>query len=99
MKEALFQIGDEVQYLGDKKASSGSGFNPEMKPLIWPGMIAKITETHPPEKGIGKVKYHGEWITDYDQDGYNVYENEHGNGRIIFPDDKNDWKLIKKVTE
>ena len=94
MKKALFKTGDKVRYLGNKRAEQGRGFNPVMKPVIFPGMVATITETHKPTKGYGYLMADGELIPDPDEDGYNVYTNEYGESRIIWPDNKKDWKLI-----
>jgi len=100
MKTAIFKIGDKVRYLGDRRvdvAKQGKHFpNPDdFTPQIFPGMVATITEVKPPQKGLGIIdQYDGDPIVDDDSDGYNIYTNEYGNTAIIWPNDKQDWKLI-----
>lgn len=97
MEKALFKTGDRVRYLGNREAGQGFSEN-EIQPLIFPGMEAEIVKTKPPTKGMGSVYHEGEWITDHDEDGYNVYRNEYGNEAIIWPEAKKDWERISKAT-
>ena len=94
MKKAPFKNGDKLKYIGKQKVSSGIN-GEEMKPLYFDGMVVKIIKVVKPIKGLGMVEYYGEQIEDYDQDGYNVFENEFGNGACISDDEYlNDWELI-----
>ncbi len=94
MKKALFKTGDKVEYLGIRSVKSGTGVNPVYLPSIFPGMVAEITETKPPQKGLVMIWVEDEYINDLDDDGYNVYTNEHGRSAIIWPERKKDWKLL-----
>lgn len=90
---AAFKIGDKLQYLGERR--TWSVVDGKEEPLIFPGMIVTIVETHSPMKGLGEVTLpDGDVITDYDRDGYNVYKNAHNQGRIIWPKDKKEWKKL-----
>lgn len=94
MKPAAYQVGDRLKYKGTRRQWAIVGG--EKIPTIAPGMIVTITERKPPSKGLGFIKYDedGEPLIDWDDDGYNVYKNEHGQGRIIWPDDKDEWEKI-----
>lgn len=93
MKKALFNIGQRVEYIGKREASSGE--EGKMKPSIFPSMVATITDRHDPEKGLGHVKLKsGDIINDRNSDGYNTYKNEFGNKALIWPRDKKDWEKI-----
>jgi hypothetical protein len=95
LRKALFKVGDVVEYLGDRKHWDGEG-----SVIFQKGMRFRIDDVYPPRKGLGKLGVDedtGEDLVDYDQDGYNTYKrypNDHG--IIIWPRDKNDWKLVKE---
>lgn len=94
MKKAAFKIGDRLEYVGDRQALTE--VKGKIVPIIFKGMIVTITETRPPSKGHGWVQPagHDEPFFDADDDGYNVYVNAAGQGRIIWPKNKNDWKKL-----
>lgn len=94
MIPAAFKVGDKLEYLGDRQG--WREIDGKEVPVIYKGMIVEVTETHPPSKGHGWVTLPGddEPFFDQDDDGYNVYQNAAGDGRIIWPLNKNDWKKI-----
>jgi len=100
MKTAIFSNGDKVRYIGDRQvdtAKPGTHFpKPEdFTPLIFPGMVAEITDTKLPQTGMGIIDYDdGGPVIDEDQDGYNIYTNEYGNTAIIWPNDRFNWQKI-----
>lgn len=94
MKRASFKIGQVLEYLGDRLGSTT--VNGVQVYTRKKGMRVTITGTKPPSKGYGFIKNDedGEPIIDHDQDGYNTFLNAAGQGTIIWPEDKNQWKII-----
>lgn len=95
MKKAAFKTGDVLEYLGARIAHTI--IEGKEVPTIFPGMRCTITRTDPPRKGYGYIKddEDGEPMVDRGTDGHNVYTNAAGQGRIIWPDDADQWKLVK----
>jgi hypothetical protein len=94
MKKAAFKIGDKLEYLGDRHGTTTvSG---KEVPVIFNGMKVTIVEIHAPSQGLGFVgnDEEGEPIMDHDWDGYNVYINDFGQRRIIWPNKKDEWKKV-----
>lgn len=92
MKKALFKEGDVVEYIGNRHIWDGTGkFD-----LLKKGMRFTITETHQPEKGMGKIGVddEDEDIIIPDRDGHNVYVWADGFRRIIWPKDKSEWVKV-----
>jgi len=92
--KAPFKIGDKVKYLGQRK--SWTVLNGKEFPNIFPGMVATISETIEPRNGYGQLGVDDEVepLIDHGHDGYNVYKNDAGQGRIIWPKDKKEWEKL-----
>ncbi len=95
MKKALFNNGDRVKYIGSRINSTEVGG--KQVPTMFKGMEVTISETRNPLKGYGFIKNDedGEPIIDHDMDGHNIFINAAGQGRIIWPEKKEEWELIK----
>lgn len=96
-KKAAFKVGQKVKYIGDSQWSSI--VNGKETPTRFRGMIVEIIEIKPPEKGLGFVKIDddGEPLIDHDHNGCNVALNEFGHRFLIWPENKNQWELIKQL--
>lgn len=94
LKLAAFKVGQTVEYTGARQVWADSEMK---KPILIKGIKVKILEVHGPKIGFGFIKNDedGEPLIDHDKDGYNVYENSVGQRTIIWPANKNEWKLIK----
>jgi hypothetical protein len=93
LRKALFKVGDVVEYLGERHNEDEKG-----NPLLTKGMKFKIDAVFPPSKGLGKYGVDdetGEDLIDRDDDGYNTYKNARGQGRIIWPENESEWRLVK----
>lgn len=94
MKKAAFKTGDRLRYIGDRKA--WAEVKGKQVPIIYNGMEVEIIKTKLPTAGLGFVgnDADGEPIFDQGSDGYNVYNNANGDGRIIWPDNAADWQKV-----
>lgn|GEM_PF-5621921 len=94
MLKPAFRDGQRLQYTGSRHVTTT--VNGKEVPCIINGMLVTITKTKQPERGYGFIKNDedGEPLIDLDSDGYNVYTNDFGQERIIWPSDKKDWKVL-----
>jgi len=90
-----FPVGTRLRYLGTLQ----SWADPECRvKLQWPGMETVVTETKPGRRGTGRLvavdEYDGEEIRDTTRDGYSVWTQVNGHGRIIWPENAHEWEVL-----
>jgi hypothetical protein len=90
-----FAVGTRLRYLGT--AQSWADAEGKVK-LQWPGMETVVTEAKLGRRGTLRLmevdEDSGEEIRDETRDGYSVWTQTNGHGRIIWPKDKHEWEVI-----
>jgi hypothetical protein len=85
-EEPPFSIGTKLRYIGDMRIDSGGE---DRKPLLRPGMVGTVIETHPGRQGTLRwidLDDGEEPIQDTTTDGWSVVEAESGYRRIARTD-------------
>lgn len=95
-----FSPGTRLKYVGTRRLSSTDGVV-----LLEPGMIVLVDTTWPGRRGTGRKLFDedgpivfedtGEPILDETKDGYSVWINALGQGRIIRREDRSEWEVVK----
>lgn len=106
---APFPVGTRLRYEGTMRTWTHDP-DGSLVPLIEPGMVVEITKVKEGRRGTLIQLYDhdaGEWMTweetgepvlDTTRDGYSVYRNATGHGRIIWPADAGEWSLVEERT-
>lgn len=90
-----YSVGTRLRYTGTGRSWADA----EMQvPLQWPGMEVVIVETKPGHRGSLRLieidDLTGEEIRDTTRDAYSVYLNPRGDGRVIRPDNADEWEPL-----
>jgi hypothetical protein len=102
-KPAPFPVGTQLRYVGTHRVHSITASG-ELVPLMEPGLVVTVAEVKPGRRGTlralrdedGPMYYEdtGDPILDETRDGYSVYRNAVGSGRIIWPDAVAEWEVV-----
>ena len=90
-----FPVGTRLRYTGTTK--SWTGQEPNLIPTQWPGMETTVTKVNLGRQGTLRMidlDDGDEPFPDETRDGYSVWVNAAGQGRIIHCDDAKNWEVI-----